>query len=168
MFPMRTRASIEAALPEPLLSHYRNQLSAVREFVGNLEEEAALLRLEAAMRQVFEQSFGLSRLAARALAALAARRPGEDPTMPMIRVVSERCALQRALVAGEWAAAARPLYAAVAEALLAAKNIPDDVIVVYDPTKPVARIPTLPPLHHVDNSLETAGHSRLFAMRWEP
>lgn len=164
---MRTASSIEKALPESLLATYREQLSAIRKFVGQAEEGEALRSLEEAMVQVFRKSFGLAHQEAEALASLAVKQPGEDPAMPAIRVVSERCALQRALVASGLAAKLRPLYVIAAEAILTAAGIPDSMIVVQDPLKQAARIPTLPPIHHQSTDLENAGHSRLFAMKWE-
>lgn len=164
---MRTTTSIEAALPESLLRLYREQLAAVRNFVGNADEDVALPRLEAAMTQTFTQAFGLSLEAARALAGLAARLPGDDRGEPSLRLVIERFALQRALAAAGMAAEVRPSYVVAAEAALAAAGIPDAQIVVHDPAKRRMKLPTLPPVHHQDADLNNAGHSRFFAIEWD-
>lgn len=154
---------IESALPESLHEVFREQLAAVRGFVGQKTLDEVRPKLQAAMVQVLTQSLGLSKQAAHALSHVAVSRPGPD-TVPLLQVVMERCALQRALVAAGLARDVRPYYEVAARAALDALSIPADAIVEFEPS---SRVPTLPPIHSQDPTIEEGPASDIFKMKWE-
>lgn len=164
---MRTTTHIESALSGLLAEAYREQLAVVRRFVREMSSDDALPWLRRSMKQLFEQSLGLTRDLSDALARLATELPPPDSSIPMLTVVVERCALQRALVAAGLASAVRPYYLIAAKAAISGLSVPEKGIIVHDPRKRVARIPTLPPLHGQDRSLEHVGTSPYFKTKWE-
>lgn len=164
---MRATTRIERALSGAIVENYREQLASVRRFVSGLSHEEALSRLQQSMLQLFSQSLALEEELAAALARLATELPPLEPKATPLVTVIERCALQRALVAAGLGRDVRPYYEIAARAALEGLSISEKGIIVPDPNERLARIPTLPPLHGQDRSLENAGPSPYFQTKWD-
>lgn len=159
----RTNASIEANLSGKLLDAYKEQLEQVREFLRQKGQGQGEKHARVAMKQLFEQGYGLKSEAAGALAQLAVDMPAPRDSMPKLLAISERLALQRALVQAGVGKEVRPFLLAASQGALAGQSITDEQILNFEDPEQTGRWqPSIPPLHDQDRDISKAASSEMF------
>ncbi|HEX7123786.1 MAG TPA: hypothetical protein VF178_15525 [Gemmatimonadaceae bacterium] len=157
---MRTSDDLRGSLSPELLQAFEEQLATLKQYVHGLSEDEALERLDGAMRQLFVQSYGLPADSAAALSRLAREQPVSERCPTRVLAVAERHALQRALIVVGLGRDVQPYFAAAGRGAREGFALGEESVLWLDPSRPVARIPTVPRLHSQDATLHGATVAR--------
>lgn len=159
----RTSASIEASLSGELREAYKKQLKMVRKFLREKGQGQGKEHARIAMKQLFEQTYRLGPDQAEALAQLAVDMPPPKDSMPELLAISERLALQRALIQAGVGKEVRPFLQAAGRGALEGQSIEEEEILNFEDPEQTGRWqPSLPPLHDQDRDISKAGSSEMF------